>query len=155
MEIKKVENNNSDFSKLCKKLDDIHNEIVAEQRSLGANCCVNNEKYTNVYIMYDGDYPAGCLAFTNPKDGIVEIGRVCVYKEYRKHGIATKLFDIAEEISKNNGATTLILDTYERLEDAVKLYKKIGFKIVPQFSDLKDSPFSICLLKDLQQNDIL
>jgi len=44
MEIKKVENNNSDFSKLCKKLDDIHNEIVAEQRSLGANCCVNNEK---------------------------------------------------------------------------------------------------------------
>jgi len=149
LEIKKVKNTNIDFLSLCKKLDDVHNEVVAEQRMAGASCCEGNEIYTNVYIMYDNDKPAGCLAFTDVEKDIIEIGRVYVCEEYRKHGIATKLFEYAEEIAKNNGATSLILDTYERLSNAVNLYKKLGFKIVPQFPELKDSPFSICMAKEI------
>jgi len=136
--IKKVESTNIDFLNLCKKSDDIHNEIVAEQRMVGANCCEGNEIYTNVYIMYDNNKSVGCLAFTDVENGIVKIGRVYVCEEYRKHGIATKLFENAEKIAKSNGATSLILDTYERLANAVNLYLKLGFKIVPQFPELKD-----------------
>ena len=149
MKIKKVENTNIDFLNLCKKLDDIHNEIVAEQRYPDANCCIDNEMYQNVYIMYDDKKIAGCLAFTNVKNKTAEIGRVYVCEEYRKRGIATKLLKHAEKITKNNGGKTLILDTYERLSSAISLYKKLGFKIVPQFPDLADWPFSICMSKDI------
>lgn len=149
LELMKVENTNTDFINLCKKLDDIHNKVVAEQRMPGANCCVGNDIYNNVYVMYDNKKPAGCLAFTDVEDGIVEIGRVYVCEEYRKLGIATKMFENAEKVAKSNGATLLILDTYERLANAVNLYKKLGFKIVPQFEKLKNSPYSICMSKQI------
>lgn len=149
MEIRKVENSDADFESLCKELNNAHNEEVAEQRMVGANCCVGNEVYTNVYIMYDGNKPVGSLAFTDVENETVEIGRVYVCKKYRRHGIATKLFENAEKVAKSNGAKTLVLDTYERLSNAVNLYKKLGFKIVPQFLKLSDSPYSICLSKEI------
>ncbi len=149
MKLIKVENTNSDFISLCKKLDDIHNEVVAEQRMPGASCCVENEIYTNVYIMYDGEEPVGCIASTDVNNKEVEIGRVYVCKEYRNQGIATKLLEKVEKIAKNNGAKYLILDTYERLVGAVNLYKKMGFKMVPTFESLKNSPFSICMSKKI------
>lgn len=80
---------------------------------------------------------------------LLKIGRVYVCKEYRNHGIATKLFENVEKVAKSDGATLLILDTYERLASAVNLYKKLGFKVVPQFEELKDSPFSICMSKQI------
>ena len=149
MEIRKVENTNRDFLELCKKLDDTHNTLVAEQRQPNANCCIGNEIYTNVYIMYDEETATGCIAFTDVTNEIVEIARVYVCEEYRKQGIATKLFENVEKIAKKNGAKILNLDTYERLSDAVKLYKKLGFEIVAPFPEIKDSPYSICMSKKI------
>lgn len=149
MEIRKVGNTNIDFLELCKKLNDTHNKIVAEQRQPNANCCIGNEKYTNIYIMYNEKTAVGCIASTDVKNETVEIGRVYVCEEYRKQGIATKLFENVEKIAKKNGAKILKLDTYERLVDAIKLYKKLGFKIVEPFPEIKDSPYSICMSKTI------
>ena len=86
---------------------------------------------------------------TSPKGGVIEIGRVFVSKKYRNKGIATKLFEAAEKQAKILNAKKLILDTYERLSDAVRLYKKLGFYQVEQFENLKHSPFSICMEKKI------
>ena len=149
MKIEMVKNSNFDFLHLCKKLDDVHNEIVAEQRYPNSNCCVGNEKYTSVYVMYVDNEAVGCLALTDVKDGVVVLGRVYVMDEYRKHGIATKLFDCAVKDAKANGAKTMILDTYSRLVSAVNLYEKLGFTVVPQLPGLEDFPYSICMAKQL------
>lgn len=38
---------------------------------------------------------------------------------------------------------------YERLSDAIKLYKKLGFKVVEPFPELENLPYSICMSKTI------
>lgn len=149
IEIKTVSNNNDDFIQLCKELDDVHNIIVAEQRAANSSCLYELEIYKNVYVMYYNELAVGCIAFTDVIDGNIEIGRVYIREQYRNQGIATKIFKKVLDSAIEKGAKSLTLDTYERLENAVRLYKKWGFKIVPQFDNLKDSPYSICMKKDI------
>lgn len=78
---------------------------------------------------------------------MVEIGRVYVLPEYRNKKIATKLFEEAFSIIQNEGNIAVTLNTYNRFKSAVYLYKKLGFKIVDTFPNLKHSPFSICMKK--------
>lgn len=146
-EIRRVKNNDPDFLLLVKKLDDIHNEVVAEQRSPNANCLNHLDNYTTVLIMYVDDKPSGCASITDVIDEEVEIGRVVVLEEYRGRGIATKLLLEIEKIAKEKGAKAMILDTYNRLSNAVSLYKKLGFKEVEHFPWLSHSPYSICMRK--------
>lgn len=146
-EIKEVKNNDPDFLFLVKKLDDIHNEVVAEQRSPGANCLNHLEQYTTVLVMYIDDKPAGCVSITDVDDDEVEIGRVVVLEEYRGKGLATKLLSEIERIAKEKGAKAMILDTYNRLSNAVNLYKRLGFQEVEHFPWLSNSPYSICMRK--------
>ena len=79
------------------------------------------------------------------KDGVAELGRLYVLSDYRNHGVATKLFDICCEQAKKDDAKKLILDTYQRFEAAIKLYKKIGFKEINNYID--NSFYSICMEK--------
>lgn len=150
-EIKVVANNNSDFIQLCKELDDVHNTIVAEQRAPNSSCLYELETYKNVYVMYFAEKPVGCIAFSNVIKENIEIGIVYVREKYRNQGIATEIFEKVLESSIKKGADSLTLDTYERLEDAVRLYKKWGFQVVPKFENLKDSPYSICMKKELRK----
>ena len=150
MKIKKVLNNNNDFLGFCKKLDESHNSIVREQRCPGASCCNGNEVYKNVYIMYDKDKPIGCIASTDVNNGMIEVARLYVLQEYRRQKIATKLLELVERNAKENGAKIINLDTYKRLIGAINLYKKFGFKIVPQFPELKDSYYSVCMSKEIK-----
>ena len=149
-EIKSVSNNNSDFIQLCVELDNVHNTIVAEQRAANSSCLYELETYKNVYVMFYGEKAVGCIAFTDVINGNIEIGRVYVREEHRNQGIATKIFEKVLKEAIKKAANSLILDTYERLEDAVRLYKKWGFEVVQQFDNLKDSPYSICMMKKLE-----
>lgn len=147
--IKKVTNKNINCLTLCKKLDDYLNEFVAEQRAPNASCLRSLNRFPNVYILYIDSTVAGYLASSDINNGIIEIDQIYVSDDFRNHGIATKLLENLEQIAKSLGANMLILDTYERLPNAIKLYKKLGFQIVPQFEHLKDSPYSICMQKNL------
>ncbi len=148
-EIRKVKYNNTDYLELCEELNNHIDKVVAEQRKRNANCLEGLERFNNVYIMYIADKIAGCVAFSDVEHDVIKVENVFVKEEYRSSGVATKLFENLENVAKGKGAKSLILDTYERLESAVKLYKKMGFKIVPQFEELKNSPYSLCMQKDL------
>lgn len=145
--IKEVNYNDSEFFELCKKLEQEHVDFVAEQRSPNGNCLKGLEKYIHVLLYYKDEKSVGCLAISKSIDGIVEIGRVYVLPEYRNKSIATELFKKAFIIIQNEGNTAVILNTYNRFESAVCLYKKLGFEIVDTFEDLKNSPFSVCMKK--------
>ncbi|MCI9434229.1 MAG: GNAT family N-acetyltransferase [Bacilli bacterium] len=145
--IKEVNCNNADFIELCQKLEKEHVEIVAEQRSTNGNCLKNLEQYIHVLLYLENGKAVGSLAISKPIDNVVEIGRVYVLPEYRNKEIATKLFEKAFTIIQNEGNIAVTLNTYNRFKSAVHLYKKLGFKIVDTFPNLKYSPFSICMKK--------
>lgn len=145
--IKEVNYNDSNFFELCKKLEQEHVEIVAEQRSPKGNCLQGLEQYIHVLLYLEDGKAVGSLAISKAIDSVAEIGRVYVLPEYRNKKIATKLFEKAFIIIQNEGNTAVILNTYNRFESAVHLYKKLGFEIVDTFENLKISPFSICMKK--------
>ncbi len=130
--IKYMRYNDKDFLELCEKLEIEHREIVKEQRIIGANCMNNLEKYKYVLVNYDNDIPNGIIALTDPIDGVSEIGRVFVEKEYRNRGIMTQMLNEVELIAKTKGAKRIRLCTYSRFVSAVKLYTKFGFKKVEE-----------------------
>ena len=143
--VKKVNYTSEDFIYLCTKLEEEHINVIKEQRSKTGNCLNNLESFKHVFIAYDMNKPVGAIAAKKSVNGISEIGRVYVLPEYRKKGIASNLLKIAEETAINDGSTKLILDTYERFINAVKLYKSYGFKITNNY--IKNSPYSICMEK--------
>jgi len=125
--IKYLKYDDKDFLKLCKKLEIEHKKVVKEQRTVGANCMNNLEKYKYVLVNYDNDIPNGIIALTEPVNGVSEIGRVFVEHNYRNRGIMTQLLNEVESIAKTKGVKKLRLCTYNRFESAVRLYKKFGF----------------------------
>ena len=133
--IKYLKYNDTDFLKLCKKLEMEHKKVIKEQRTIGANCMNNLEKYKYVLVNYDNEIPNGIIALTKPIDGISEIGRVFVEHDYRNMGIMTQMLKEVELIAKANGAKKLRLCTYNRFVSAVKLYTKFGFRKVKQKSE--------------------
>lgn len=153
VKIKRCDITNSDFLCLCKGLDEHLDSVVAEQRMPNANCKKNLEQYkNNCMVAFWDSVPAGCMTFSELKqDESIEIDRVFVRQEFRRHGIAQILFLEAEKIAKKKGAKTIILDTYERLSSAIKFYQKNGFEICEQNQELKlcNSPYSIQMKKVL------
>ena len=144
MLIKETNYKDKDFTYLCKKLEQEHINTIKEQRSPNANCLNNLEKFTKVFIAYDTK-AVGCLAMKE-KD-IVEVGRLYVEPKYRNKGIATELFKQVEEQAKKIKAEKIILDTYDRFDKAIKLYKKLGFKEIDNY--IENSPYSVCMEKKI------
>ena len=111
-----------------KEIPFINNEVLTDLK-VRRNTTIKDVKQIISYVN------------VNPED---------VLQEYRRQKIATKLLELVERNTKENGAKIINLDTYKRLPGAINLYKKFGFKIVPQFPELKDSYYSVCMSKEIK-----
>ena len=73
-------------------------------------------------------------------DGVIpqesgEVKRLYVIPEARGLGISKKLMETLHSVSKAEGYKHLFLDTLERLNQAVNLYKSIGYKPAPAYCE--------------------
>ncbi len=150
MVYKLTDGNNSDFSDLCKLLDDNLDELVGgfvkREKFIQLNSL---ESIHNVIIAYDGDNPVGCAGFKHFDTETAEVKRVFVRKDYRGKGISKQLFIKLEEQAKECGYNKLILETGYLLTASIGLYKSIGFKIIPNYAQYKDIPESVCMEKTI------
>jgi len=108
------------------------------------NECFNVQKYnielkSKWLLMFDeekknGKIPIGFMTIDNGNT----IWNVCVKKEYRKHGIATKLMEktINFVCKKGGNPPTLLVDkqgdSYDKL---IKFYKSFGFEIWNSYNE--------------------
>ena len=69
--------------------------------------------------------PVGCVALEGKKDGICEMQRLFIRRNYRRQGIARKLCKAAVEQAKKSGYTRLQLHT--AIEPPKELYRSLGF----------------------------
>lgn len=81
------------------------------------------------YILEENNKIGGTVAVKNKNDGIAEIKRLYIDKDYRGKGYGSKLFDKALKFCKDNNFIKIILDTWTRFETAKLLYLSRGFKI--------------------------
>lgn len=91
-----------------------------------------SENLEKVLVAYVDNCPIGCVAYRRKADGVGEIKRLFIRKEYRSKGISKKLLATIESYAKEQGCHTLFLDTRITLEPAVSLYRAFGFNIIFQ-----------------------
>jgi ribosomal protein S18 acetylase RimI-like enzyme len=75
----------------------------------------------------NGQY-AGMVAIRQKGDGICEMKRLYVRPQFQGHSIGKKLSEMIIAKAKELGYKTMVLDTLERLQPALKLYTQLGFE---------------------------
>ena len=78
-------------------------------------------------LAFDGEAAVGAIGLQDLGDGVCEMKRLYVVPEQRGRGAGRGLSEAVVEFAKAAGHTTMRLETLERLEAAISLYRDMGF----------------------------
>jgi putative acetyltransferase len=102
----------------------------------------------------DGE-PVGTGAIREYAANTMEIKRMFVLPEKRGQGIATRVLKELETWSLEMKYTKCILETGDKLPDAVKLYQKNGYQRMPNYGQYAGVASSLCFEKLIGQSKVL
>lgn len=108
------------------------------------------DKLKYVMVAYDNDKAVGCGAIKHYDENTMEVKRMYTTPESRGKGIATKIL-----VELENWATELhykkcILETGKRQTEAIELYKKNGYNLIPNYGQYAEMENSLCFEKELK-----
>lgn len=129
----RTDSNNTDFIALVKELD---KELAIRDGSEHSFYAQYNSisSIKNAVVAYYDNVPAGCGAFKEYEPGIAEIKRMYTPLNMRKKGIASAVLIELEAWAKENGFSKCILETGVKQPEAIALYKKCGYILIPNYS---------------------
>tara|TARA_R110002051_G_scaffold13808_4_gene45604 strand:+ start:36193 stop:36651 length:459 start_codon:yes stop_codon:yes gene_type:complete len=84
-----------------------------------------------IFIGLWDNEPVGCFALIKILEGNFELGKMAVHKSYHGHKIGQKLLSYAIDFAKNKKWEKIILYSSTKLNTALHIYKKFGFKEIP------------------------
>lgn len=146
MSIKRTNSEDSDFQKLVILLDqDLKIKDGDEHSFFSQYNKLDHIK--NVVLYYHEGIPAGCGAFKHYDDTTVEIKRMFVLPETRGKGIAYKILEELEAWAKELGYSAYILETGQKMVEAIKLYEKAGYHRIPNYGQYENIESSVCMAK--------
>jgi len=85
----------------------------------------------NIFFVKDGDKIIGTVALMKMEEGIFELTKMAVSPEYQGKSIGQKLMEYTLAYARNQHWKKLIIYSNRKLENAVYIYKKYGFKEIP------------------------
>ena len=100
-----------------------------------------------VVVAYENERTVGCGAFKEYLSGVAEIKRMFVRPEARRNGIAAKILTELETWAKELNFAECILETGWKQPDAVSLYQKSGYEIIPNYGQYAGIENSVCMRK--------
>ena len=129
------------------ELDTIRELFREYEKELGEDICFQSfeaelkdplKKYGtpdgDLVLAYWNDEVAGCIALTKMKDqGACEMKRLYVRPGFRKNKIGRILIEELLSSAKEKKYEKMRLDTFEKLEAAVHLYKQFGFRNISAY----------------------
>lgn len=107
------------------------------------------DKIKHVIVSYENDIAVGCGAFREKEQGKVEIKRMYVHPDFRKKGIASAVLKELEIWAKEAGYTYTILETGKNQPEAINLYQKQEYTIIPNYPPYEKMDNSVCMKKTL------
>ena len=84
-----------------------------------------------IFLVENNSTIIGCVALMMIKDGIFELTKMAVKAEYRGQKIGQKLMEHTLAHARSQNWDQLIIYSNRKLENAIYLYKKYGFKEIP------------------------
>ena len=146
--IERTNSGSADFTNLVKFLDRELAERDGEDHQFYAQ--FNKlDKIKHVVLSYYKDLPVACGAMKEFQPGIMEIKRMFTKEEYRGKGLASHILSELEKWSTELSYNHVVLETGIRQPEAIHLYKKSGFIIIPNYGQYAGVETSICFEKIL------
>ena len=141
----RTNSNHEDFQMLTQLFDDFLVEIDGDEKDFFAQ--YNQIYIDNVVVCYENEKPLGCGAFKEIEPNVAELKRMFVLSEARGKGIATKVLTELENWTKELHYNSCVLETSQKLENAIALYRKFGYKDIPNYGQYIGVESSVCMKK--------
>ncbi len=149
--ITRTNSDDQDFIELVKHLDADLSKRDGNEHSFYAQ--FNKiDKIRYVIVAYEDDKPVGCGAIKEYAANIMEVKRMYTLPESRGKGIASKVLTELEIWAADLSYEKCILETGKKQPEAIGLYKKNGYKLIPNYGQYAEVESSVCFEKDLKNS---
>ncbi|QNF32825.1 GNAT family N-acetyltransferase [Adhaeribacter swui] len=146
----RTDSDNPDFQKLVALLDqDLAIRDGAEHAFYAQYNKINMIKHA--IIAYRADEPVGCGAIKQYTDDTMEVKRMYVLPEYRGQGIAAEILGELEKWADELGYAACVLETGKKQPEAIRLYQKSGYTVIPNYGQYVGVDNSVCMTKQLSE----
>jgi putative acetyltransferase len=143
-----TDSGNNDFQNLVRELDvELRIRDGDEQQFYAQFNKTDNIKY--VIVAYENKLPVGCGAIKEYSKDTMEVKRMYVPQNKRGQGIASVILRELENWSLELNYTSCILETGKKQPEAIGLYIKSNYDVIPNYGQYKNVENSICFEKKL------
>ena len=144
----RTDSSNSDFIALVNLLDEELAILDGEDHAFYAQ--FNKvDLLRQVVLVVENEVPVSCGAIKPFKDNTMEVKRMYTIQTHRGKGFASKVLDELETWAKELGYTHCILETGKRQPDAIALYQKKGYHMIPNYGQYAEMENSVCFEKKI------
>ena len=145
----RTNSDNKDFIELVKYLDaDLAERDGTDHSFYGQFNKI--DKIKHAVVAYENDKPVACGAIKEYSPGSMEVKRMYSLPEFRGKGIASKVLNELEKWTTELQYEKCILETGKRQPEAIELYKKNGYKIIPNYGQYAGIENSVCFEKEMK-----
>jgi len=139
---------NADFQRLVKALDSDLKIRDGEEHSFFAQ--FNKiDAIKHVVVAYEDGIAVGCGAVKAYSENTMEVKRMFVPLEKRGKGIASLVLKELEKWCSEMGFSKCILETGIKQPEAIQLYKKNNYMLIPNYGQYAGVESSVCFEKEL------
>lgn len=85
----------------------------------------------NIFFVKEENEMIACVALMKMEDGIFELTKMAVKPDFRGKKIGHSLLQHTLKYAKSSGWKKLIIYSNRKLENAIHLYEKFGFREIP------------------------
>ncbi len=146
IQILRTNSDNQDFIELVRQLDQELAERDGEE-NIYYSQFNKIDKIKHVVLALENETPLACGAIKEYESEVMEVKRMFVLPESRGKGIATLILSELENWAKELSYSKCILETGKRQPEAIRLYQKNEYQIIPNYGQYKGIENSVCFEK--------
>lgn len=140
---------NTDFQKLTKQLD-AYLAIMDGDEHAFYHQYNKIDSLKNCVVIFDNDEAVAIGAIKAFDEKSMEVKRMFTLPEKRGKGLASAILKELETWTKELGYEKTVLETGKRQTEAVALYNKSGYKVIPNYGQYVGIENSVCFEKELK-----
>lgn len=150
LETIRTDSTNPGFVQLVKQLDaDLATRDGSDHSFYSQFNKIDTIRY--VVVLQENNKPVACGAIKEFNKEVVEVKRMYTIPECRGRGIASKVLQSLETWAAELHYKKCVLETGKRQPEAIALYKKSGYVIIPNYGQYIGIDNSVCFEKVLKQ----
>lgn len=148
--IKRTDSGNPDFIELVKRLDaELAIRDGADHSFYDAFNKIDQIKY--VVVLYENDQPQSCGAIKEYAKKVMEVKRMFTIPGSRGKGLAGMVLKELEDWAAELNFEKCILETGKKQPEAIRLYQKNGYQLIPNYGQYTGVENSVCFEKKIKQ----